>query len=458
MACEAPQWESLFWSYKDNICRADLARYLILQRYGGIYADLDYECLSPLDPLIDSQALVLGLEPNEHTKFEGAIKAGMSQIACNAFMGSISGHPFWGHLLVDLQKTAKHSDPLEATGPFRLTRSLSSYLGDDFTILASSQLYPVTKDECWSGKIDELEFFTQATKNAYGVHYWEGSWFPRAQIHTQELRHYPAVLKSYLPEHRKSDLGQIPAQSMETDYPLVSCLMVTKGKAQVMRGALECFEHQTYPHKELVIISDISAHQLAFLISEYEHLPIRWILGVSSQLTLGELRNLSVDLAEGEYVCQWDDDDFYDPSRITLQMATLMALGADACLLEKWLVWWPLKERLIISGKRLWEGSIIINKKKLSRYPALRRGEDTVVIQEMLSNCMVATLNLPRLYIYTVHESNTFDEAHFEDIYKSSSVRCEGEGYRRMMQELDKRLPVLSSHAYVDLTINKGKS
>jgi glycosyltransferase involved in cell wall biosynthesis len=32
--------------------------------------------------------------------------------------------------------------------------------------------------------------------------------------------------------------------------------------------------------------------------------------------TLGSLRNLDIEMAQGEYVCQWDDDDWYHAGRI----------------------------------------------------------------------------------------------------------------------------------------------
>ncbi len=52
IAEDFPQWAPLFNSYAKNICRIDLARYLILKKHGGIYADLDHECLRPQDPLL----------------------------------------------------------------------------------------------------------------------------------------------------------------------------------------------------------------------------------------------------------------------------------------------------------------------------------------------------------------------------------------------------------------------
>src|SRR5579862_6272363 len=61
-----PDLLGLFRGYKEPICRADLGRYLVLETFGGVYADLDCECLRPLDPLLAGQQLVMGLEPEAH--------------------------------------------------------------------------------------------------------------------------------------------------------------------------------------------------------------------------------------------------------------------------------------------------------------------------------------------------------------------------------------------------------
>ena len=37
-----PDWLATYTGYRRNISRADLGRYLVLQAFGGVYADLDY--------------------------------------------------------------------------------------------------------------------------------------------------------------------------------------------------------------------------------------------------------------------------------------------------------------------------------------------------------------------------------------------------------------------------------
>jgi mannosyltransferase OCH1-like enzyme len=43
------QWHDLFVSLPVGVMRGDLWRYMIIYKYGGVYADLDTECLNPIN-------------------------------------------------------------------------------------------------------------------------------------------------------------------------------------------------------------------------------------------------------------------------------------------------------------------------------------------------------------------------------------------------------------------------
>lgn len=71
-----------------NIMRVDTVRYLYMHQFGGIYADLDTECLAPFEKLLNS-SIVLGAMDG-HWAYNMAI--GHIQ---NSFMYSQPGHPLW---------------------------------------------------------------------------------------------------------------------------------------------------------------------------------------------------------------------------------------------------------------------------------------------------------------------------------------------------------------------------
>jgi mannosyltransferase OCH1-like enzyme len=48
----------LYFSYSYSVQRWDAIRYFILYKIGGLYVDLDYECLAPFDDIIAERSVV----------------------------------------------------------------------------------------------------------------------------------------------------------------------------------------------------------------------------------------------------------------------------------------------------------------------------------------------------------------------------------------------------------------
>lgn len=210
--------------------------------------------------------------------------------------------------------------------------------------------------------------------------------------------------------------------------PLISGLCVTRGKPHMLHRAITCFEEQTYPNKQLVVVyEDDDCKTQAYLKSrswsaEYKLLQIQ-VLPVKK--TLGELRNLSVSSADGEYVCQWDDDDWYDSDRMSVQMEHIRESGLPACILSRWVVFDSVSQKAYISNRRLWEGSILCRKDIMQQkpYPELSIGEDTAVIDYLAQHKLLAIIeDMPELYIYIYHGGNTWQQQHFTQIFNASML------------------------------------
>ena len=62
-----PWLEPLYKSYTYSISRADVARYVILHHFGGIYIDIDIDCYTPFDTFINEssgiETMVLAVNP-----------------------------------------------------------------------------------------------------------------------------------------------------------------------------------------------------------------------------------------------------------------------------------------------------------------------------------------------------------------------------------------------------------
>jgi hypothetical protein len=163
-------------AYVQPIKRVDAVRYLWMHHFGGVYADLDFECLRPLDPLLAERQLVLGMEPDEHVQ-PWVTARGLHRIVCNAFIASAPGHPFWDYVVRRLEHT-RDLDPLCATGPFFLTRAVAEYpRPDDLTIVGAAALYPATKAQCWAVDCDSARL--SLPPEAFAVHHFYGTWCGR---------------------------------------------------------------------------------------------------------------------------------------------------------------------------------------------------------------------------------------------------------------------------------------
>ncbi len=272
------------------------------------------------------------------------------------------------------------------------------------------------------------------------------------------LRHSWLVFNEFAPasaQVRIVDRGQasvsrlVRRPDVKPSPPLVSCLMVTAARPASARIAIECFLRQTYSHRELVIVDDGPADELARHVDSIGDERIRMLRRESANATLGELRNVAVHAARGEVICQWDDDDLFDPDRLWWQVGVLLDAEVDACFLERWTILWTDGPRVAIGTRRLWEGSMVARRDAIAAYPALRRGEDSPVAEALVNGGKVALLDLPELYVYLVHGSNTFDSAHFDAHWEAATLRFEDPNAH--LEYLQNRVPIAEA-----LAANRG--
>ena len=235
----------------------------------------------------------------------------------------------------------------------------------------------------------------------------------------------------------------------EIELPLISCLMVTKNRVEQAKCAIQCFLNQTYAHRELVIIDDGEDEGLAEYTQQLQDSRIKYLHLPSENKTLGELRNLAVKTASGTYICQWDDDDLSDSLRLEVQMAVLLALAAEVCFLQRWMLWWPSSRRWAISRIRIWEGSILCLKSLVPAYPEQRQGEDTSVVGQIIQHCRVALLDCPQLYIYVIHGHNTSaSPEQFEQYWQSADETYEEDLYDYILDLQARRIPSIVDYQW----------
>ena len=217
--------------------------------------------------------------------------------------------------------------------------------------------------------------------------------------------------------------------------------------------AVQDFCRQTYPRRELVVVTDgpCQRGELARRISELgrddivlEHVP--------AKSTLGELRNHSLDVAHGEIVCQWDDDDRYHPRRIESQFSRLVESNADVCLLQEQLHYIQPERKLYWShwGRGWRKASLIPGTLFARKFPEIRypeagedsiRGEDSVLITRLkkLGKKIVGLKHQGHLYLRTYHGQNTWDLTHHMQRIQLGGLKAREISKRKndLIRELD---------------------
>lgn len=217
----------------------------------------------------------------------------------------------------------------------------------------------------------------------------------------------------------KRDVEFCAFDDLFPDRLLVSCLMVTRGNMNLIRASYDSFSSQSWKHKELIIVCDNVTEELRNLAASNPH-EVRLVEAPPGNL-LGDLRNLSVARCRGDFICQWDDDDLYDPNRIAISMRILSQASVDAVFLNSWLMWWEARRLLAVSPVSAWDGSMLARRSVVPIYPSLAKGEDNFVTNWICRNHPVALIEYPQLYLYRVTGENTWDEQHFERLFRSAS-------------------------------------
>lgn len=231
-------------------------------------------------------------------------------------------------------------------------------------------------------------------------------------------------------------------------FPLVSCLCITRGRPDFLRRAVETYLRQTWPRKELVVVVDARGETdwVDSFFHEFPQPEIRRDLP-PPVAHLGALRNRSVDLALGDYVAVWDDDDWYHPRRLEIQMRGLLAAGAEACFLADGMHYFEDSGELFLT--RWWElglpPSMICRRSAMPRYTEQlhpergQRGSDTLLQNELLARAKVLLLTeRPYLYSYVFHGNNVWNRNHH--IHLACRLTPPEEVLRRQLPGLRERL------------------
>jgi len=213
---------------------------------------------------------------------------------------------------------------------------------------------------------------------------------------------------------------------MKPSYPLISCICITNSRPKLLQQAISCFESQNYINKELVISYPKNDQLTKELIASNKSVNILQIERDPEE-TLGNARNHALYKCHGDYVCVWDDDDWYHSSRLSFQFNSLHTVGPgfQASILTRIILYDFTTHLGYLSFPYNWDGTLLCRKEMLlqNQYADRNKAEDTHVIPFLHSRKMLAQINeSPFLYIYTYHGENTWSYDHFQIFIKKSHL------------------------------------
>lgn len=151
--------------------KADIARYEILDKFGGLYIDTDFECLKAFDVL------------NHCCDFYAGISPESSLEVYNGLIGTIPGHPIIKSCIEEISKHSTQNlsydtlDIIKRTGPIFFTQQIMKYLPFSTTCTV---LFPLTYFYPWpngarlENKRSDIERWFKP--ESFAVHHWHMSW------------------------------------------------------------------------------------------------------------------------------------------------------------------------------------------------------------------------------------------------------------------------------------------
>lgn len=176
-----PEFLPVYDRYPTPIQRVDAVRYFILHRLGGLFIDLDFECLKNVGPLLAGTTFVAGLEPAAH-----ALAHRKKYIVSNAFMAGIPQAGFTERIcqvLLQNDYYKYYREPgfnsiLDCAGPFMLSRIYENFEPKEAVrILEPEWLYPLVKDP-QTGRTKPEDISREvASGKAFAIHHYWGSWW-----------------------------------------------------------------------------------------------------------------------------------------------------------------------------------------------------------------------------------------------------------------------------------------
>jgi len=153
-----PGFYKTYRGYKKNIKRIDMARYLILYKMGGIYADMDFYCNKNFYNKVNVPQVSIVESPYKY-----------NEDIQNSLMASPVGPSYWMDVLKEAKKRRRVRNVLSATGP-RLISDVYKKNRKAVNVLPFKYYNPKIESKDFKSKDNVTRHYLTSvwTRNGYG--------------------------------------------------------------------------------------------------------------------------------------------------------------------------------------------------------------------------------------------------------------------------------------------------
>lgn len=172
----------------------------------------------------------------------------------------------------------------------------------------------------------------------------------------------------------------------DEEYPLVSALMIIHRPRMVeLARAIACFQKQTYPYKELIIINNASTQFEASGI-DIEAQPNVFMVDTPQKFPTGLARNYAISASNGQILAQFDMDCWHHPKRLEAQIATMAENQATVCMLSRAITfsfnsgragYWKNEKDIILN-------SMVYTRPATIDYPPVEKNEELQLLNSLI--------------------------------------------------------------------------
>jgi len=211
---------------------------------------------------------------------------------------------------------------------------------------------------------------------------------------------------------------------------LISVIVTTYNRAEILKQTLESILNQTYHPIELIIVSDASTDNTDEIVSSYtcKNKRIRYIKLLQNSGLPAITRNKGIAETNGNLIAFCDDDDLWLPEKLEKQVQAMAINNSDLCftncnlidknssILNKRRVRIPMPTkatltRLLISNY-VALSSVLVKQEVIKKFKGFntrsdfRAGEDYELWGRMLAEGVKFCSVEENLVLYRVHDQN----------------------------------------------------